>query len=116
MPGLWQAAIHLIGSTWVPMQGPYKYVEDFSMDCLILSGCFLVVQNPYQLSLQEDNIVLPIVRFSCLPVQVCCYWLSAIVVVACLRCQLDRDAWLQEETEDGIPIRDGFAPEWIVLQ
>ena len=86
MPGLWQAAIHLIGSTRVPIQGPYKYVEDFAMDCLILSCCFLVVQNPYQLYLQENNIVLPIVQFSCLPVQVHCYWLSAIVVVACLHC------------------------------
>ena len=62
MPGLWQASIHLIVSTCVPMQGPYEYVEDFAMDCLILSGCFLVVQNPYQLSLQENNIVLPIVQ------------------------------------------------------
>ena len=47
VPGLWQAAIHLIGSTCVPKQSPYKYVEDSAMDYLILSGCFLVVQNPY---------------------------------------------------------------------
>ena len=33
MSGLWRAAIHLIGSTWVPMQGLYKYVKDFAMDC-----------------------------------------------------------------------------------
>ena len=39
-----------------------------------------------------------------------------MIVVACLRRQIDRDAWLQEETEDGIPIKDGFYPEWIVLQ